>query len=197
MQEPLPEPAQSVAAQPISAWSTIGTLVREALETIVLTFIIFLLIQSVVQNFRIEGFSMEPTLNAGQYLIVNKLIYRLHPPERGDIIVFEYPRAPDRDFIKRVIGLPGDQVQVTGRHVLINGTPLLEPYIKDAPNYEFPPTIVPPTEYFVMGDNRNNSSDSHSWGMLPTPNIIGKAWFSYWPPSHWGLVPNSSSAASN
>ncbi|MBI3944113.1 MAG: signal peptidase I [Chloroflexi bacterium] len=191
------EPAPSVEAQPISVWSTIGTLVREALETIVLTFIIFLLIQSVVQNFRIEGFSMEPSLNAGQYLIVNKLIYRLHPPERGDIIVFEYPRAPDRDFIKRVIGLPGDQVQVTGRHVLINGTPLLEPYIKDPPNYEFPPTVVPPGEYFVMGDNRNNSSDSHSWGMLPSPNIIGKAWFSYWPPNHWGLVPNSPSAAGN
>jgi signal peptidase I len=140
---------------------------------------------------------MEPTLHAGQYLIVNKLLYRLHPPERGDIIVFEYPKAPDRDFIKRVIGLPGEEIEIRNGKVYVNGIPLEEDYISREPAYTYAKHTVGPDEVFVLGDNRNSSSDSHTWGMLPVKNIIGKAWVSYWPPKEWGLIPNHSFASSN
>lgn len=193
----LSAPAAPTVEQPPSRLSMIGALFREALETITLTFLIFLLIRGVMQNFRIEGYSMEPTLHAGQYLIVNKILYRLHPPERGDIIVFEYPKAPDRDFIKRVIGLPGEEVEIRNGKVYVNGIPLEENYISREPAYTYAKHTVGPDEVFVLGDNRNSSSDSHTWGMLPLKNIIGKAWVSYWPPKEWGLIPNHSFASSN
>jgi signal peptidase I len=186
---PVAEPVETVVAAPERRplWSFL----REALETVLLTILIFVGIRAVVQNFRIEGFSMEPTLHAGQFLIVNKLIYNLQSPQRGDVIVFEYPRAPDRDFIKRVIGLPGEKVEVKGGRVFINGKPIDEFYLAAPPGYSMGPITVPEDEYFVLGDNRNNSSDSHSWGTLPKKNIIGKAWISYWPPQYWGFIPDS------
>ncbi|MCL4466991.1 MAG: signal peptidase I [Chloroflexi bacterium] len=186
--------------------------VREVFETIVLTVLIFLLVRAVVQNFKVEGHSMEPTLFDGQYLLINKAIYwevdlsplaRFFPqavnaeqpkvvlfrePERGDIVVFRAPQSPDRDYIKRVIGVPGDRVEVKGDKVYVNGTALSEPYIVDAPQYDYPPTTVPPDSYFVLGDHRNNSSDSHVWGMVPRDNMVGVAWVSYWPPAQWGLL---------
>lgn len=168
------------------------SLARELLETAVLTLLIFFLIRVAVQNFRIEGQSMEPTLHAGQYLIVNKAVYRwLHPPQRGDIIVFEYPRSPDRDFIKRVIGLPGEEVEIRDGVVYINGRALQEAYISSPSRRSFAARMVGEDEYFVLGDNRPNSSDSRSWGMLPQKYIIGRAWLSYWPPQTWGFVPNN------
>ncbi len=177
------------SAEPAPRWGNARSLAREIIETLILTGIIFLMIRVVVQNFRIEGYSMEPTLHQDQFLIVNKFLYRfLHPPQRGDIVVFEYPRAPDRDFIKRVIGLPGEKVEVRNGQVYINDKPLDEPYIASPPAYNWGPRIVSDGEYFVLGDNRNNSSDSHTWGFLPAQNIIGKAWLSYWPPQHWGLI---------
>jgi signal peptidase I len=189
--QPVTEPEPPVI-EPAPRWRATRTLVREIVETVALTLIIFVLIRVVVQNFRIEGYSMEPTLHQDQFLIVNKFSYRwLHPPERGDIIVFEYPRAPDRDFIKRVIGLPGEKVEVRQGRVYINDKQLEEPYIASQPSYSWGPRVVNDDEYFVLGDNRNNSSDSHTWGLLPKDNIIGKAWLSYWPPQHWGLIPGS------
>ncbi len=185
-----PAPVEEVETAPTPA-ERARSLARELLETAVLTILIFLAIRLVVQNFRIEGSSMEPTLHAGQYLIVNKAVYWLHPPERGDIVVFEYPRAPNRDFIKRVIGLPGEEVEVRNGVVYINGKRLYEPYISAPSNRSFGPRVVGPNEYFVLGDNRPNSSDSRTWGMLPREHIIGKAWISYWPPETWGFVPNS------
>lgn len=168
-----------------------GALLREVAETLILTVLIFVLVRGVlVQNFKIEGFSMEPTLHEGQYLIVNKFIYYLQPPQRGDIIVFAFPRGPERDFIKRVIGLPGDTVEIRSGQVLVNGEPLEEPYISEPVAYSSPPVTLGPNEYFVLGDNRNNSSDSHTWGVLDRKYIIGKAWLSYWPPEEWGFVPN-------
>ncbi len=193
----MPSPTAPTVKQPGSRLSTIGALFRETLETVTLTVLIFLLIRGVMQNFRIEGYSMEPSLHAGQYLIVNKLIYHLHQPERGDIIVFEYPKAPDRDFIKRVIGLPGEEVEIRNGKVYVNGIPIAEDYISREPAYTYPKHTLGPDEIFVLGDNRNSSSDSHSWGMLPMKNIIGKAWVSYWPPHQWGLIPNHSFASSN
>lgn len=166
-------------------------LLREVAETLLMTVLIFVLVRGLlVQNFRIEGFSMEPTLHEGQYLIVNKLVYYLHPPRRGDIIVFAFPRGPERDFIKRVIGVPGDTVEIRPGQILVNGEVIQEPYNPEPVNYSYPPTTLGSNEYFVLGDNRNNSSDSHTWGVLERKYIIGKAWLSYWPPKEWGLVPN-------
>lgn len=179
-----------------SIWASLGTALRELVETLLLTLVIFLLIRFAVQNFRIEGYSMEPNFHDGQFLLVNKVVYMLHPPQRGDVVVFRYPNNPSRDFIKRIIGLPGDRVQITDGTVLINGEPLPEAYPLNPGSYSYGPVVVSPDEYFVLGDNRNNSSDSHSWGLLPAKNIIGKAWISYWPPQLMGFVPSYSYAAS-
>ncbi len=172
-------------------------IVREMVETLLLTLLIFLTIRTLIQNFRIEGTSMRPNLHDGQYLIVNKLVYYLHPPERGDVVVFHYPKNPNRDFIKRVIGLPGEKVEVRGERVLINGEELEEPYALHASSYAWGPQRMAEGEYFVLGDNRNSSSDSHNWGPLQRDDIIGKAWISYWPPQHLGLVPHYSYAATD
>ncbi|MCL4393516.1 MAG: signal peptidase I, partial [Chloroflexi bacterium] len=127
--------------------------------------------------------------------IVNKMTYMLHPPERGDVIVFVPPTSSSRDFIKRVIGLPGDHIQILNGRVFVNDQPLQEPYPLNPASYTFGEVTVPPGQYFVLGDNRNNSSDSHSWGTVPFPQIIGKAWVTYWPPQVMGLVPTYSYAA--
>ena len=169
-------------------WQGVKSALRDTIETVLLTLMIFFLVRAFIQNFRIEGTSMEPNLHNGQYLIINKLAYHLHPPARGDIIVFRYPHNPKRDFIKRVIGLPGEKVEVRRGRVFINGQELNEPYPLKAGAYSWGPQILGPDEYFVLGDNRNNSSDSHSWGALPRANIIGKAWVCYWPPRYWGLI---------
>ena len=117
-------------------------------------------------RFRIEGSSMEPSMHPNQYVLVDKVSYMLGDPKRGDVIVFNYPLAPERDFIKRIIGLPGETVTVAQGVVSIDGVPLDEPYISAPPTYENTWTLAP-DEYFVLGDNRNSSSDSHSWGPLP------------------------------
>ena len=165
-----------------------GGALREIIETLVLTAVIFLGVRVLVQNYKVEGFSMEPTLNDGQYLLINKVGLHFQQPRRGDIIVFEYPLDTTKSFVKRVIGVPGDTVEVRNQQTIVNGKVLSEPYIKSAESGFFPPTVVPATEYFVMGDNRNNSSDSRSWGLLPSKDVIGEAWVSYWPPKEWGLV---------
>jgi signal peptidase I len=169
---------------------------RELIETLILTLVIFLLIRFAVQNFRIEGFSMEPNFHDGQFLFVNKLVYMLHSPERGDVIVFVPPNNSTRDFIKRVIGLPGDRVEMVNGKVIVNGEELSEEYPLNTATYSMAPVIVPPEEYFVLGDNRNYSSDSHSWGTVSGKKIIGKAWISYWPPQLIGFVPTFSYASS-
>jgi signal peptidase I len=191
---PPPEKLGTPPATP-SILSGVGSVLRELIETLALTLIIFLLIRFAVQNFRIEGYSMEPNFHDGQFLIVNKLVYLLHPPERGDVIVFIPPTNTSRDFIKRVIGLPGDRIEITNGRVYVNGALLDEPYPLNPGTYSAGPVTVPPGEYFVLGDNRNNSSDSHSWGSVPAKDIIGKAWVSYWPPQLMGLIPSYSYAA--
>ncbi|MBI3740589.1 MAG: signal peptidase I [Chloroflexi bacterium] len=168
---------------------------REAIETLALTLIVFFLIRLVVQNFRIEGASMEPNLHDGQFLIINKFVYQSVKPQRGDVVVFRYPPDPARDFIKRVIALPGDRVVVAHGRVMVNGAWLDEPYPLNPGSYSFEQAIVGADELFVLGDNRNYSSDSHTWGMLPFENVIGKAWLSYWPPDFFGWVQEYSYAA--
>jgi signal peptidase I len=156
-------------------------------ETILLSLVLFLAINAISARIRVDGYSMEPTLQTGEYVIVNKISYRLGEPERGDIIVFHFPRLPEQEYIKRIIGLPGDEIQIREGHVTVNGVVLNEPYIKADPSYRGNWT-VPDDSLFVLGDNRNNSSDSHNWGWVPMDFVIGKAVFVYWPPTEWGVI---------
>jgi len=172
-------------------WADVKSFLREIAETIVLTLIIYGLVSLGFRNFRVIGDSMMPNFHEGQYLVVNKLAYRLHPPQRGDVIVFRPPTNPKKDYIKRIIGLPGETVEVREGYVYVDGRRLEEPYIGQInPHSSWGPSVVGQDEYFVLGDSRSNSSDSRSWGMLPGSNVIGKAWLSYWPPQEWGLVPH-------
>jgi signal peptidase I len=164
---------------------------REVVETIVFTLLIYVLVRTFLfENYRVLGRSMDPTLENNQFLVVNKLDYRLHDPERGDIVVFHDLHSGGRKLIKRVIGLPGEVLEIRNGRVFINGHPLAEPYLTVPVRYTRPPSPIPDDEYFVLGDNRNNSSDSHHWGTLPHQNIVGKAWISYWPPRLWGAIPD-------
>ncbi len=169
-------------------WSGVKSVLREVLETVVFTLIIFLLIQTFIRNFRVVGTSMEPNLHNGQYLIIDKISYKLGGPHRGDVVVFEPPYRPGEDYVKRMIGLPGDLVEIRQGNVFINGELLPQPYGVRPGSYSMEPRRVGPDEYFVLGDNRNSSSDSHTWGMVPAANVVGRAWISYWPPSLWGVI---------
>ena len=164
--------------------------VREILGTIILAVVIFLLLQATVQSFEVHLSSMEPNIHEGQRILVSKIAYQFHEPERGDVIIFHAPDNLRGDFIKRIIALPGDTVEVDKGLVYINGYQLDEPYIKDLPKYTLSRQKIPEDNYFVLGDNRNNSNDSHNGWTVPRENIIGKVWLSIWPPREWGLVTN-------
>lgn len=169
---------------------------RELVETVLLTLVIFFMIRFAVENYRIEGESMEPNFHNGQFLLVSKIQYLFAPPQRGDVIIFRYPLNEKKNFIKRVVGLPGEKVEIRAGKIFVNGVRIPEPYPYNFADYDWGPVTIGPDEYFVLGDNRPYSSDSHSWGMLPTRDIIGKAWVSYWPSDEWGVVPDYSTAAS-
>jgi signal peptidase I len=200
--------------------------VKELFETAIFVLLVFLIVRGVVQNFKIEGQSMEPSLHTRQYILVNKIVYfhfdmnaplRLlpgnqdlpskivypfHMPRRGEVVVFEYPRDMSKDYIKRVIGLPGETVEIRDGKVFINGVELDEPYLQDTTDCRITdpcgngqPFVVPPGSVFVMGDNRPNSSDSREWAELPLDRIIGKAWVSYWPREEWGVISQPTYAA--
>jgi signal peptidase I len=159
-------------------------LLREVLETAVLTLLLFLVVRLAVQNYRVDGPSMMPTLQNRELILVDKAEYYVHPPQRGDIIVFQYPRDPSQDFVKRVIGIPGDTVELDSNgYVLVNGIRLTEPYIEEA--YSGLPTSrtwkLGLDQYFVLGDHRDDSSDSRYWGPVPRSDIIGRAALVYWP----------------
>ncbi len=131
---------------------------------------------------------MEPTFQQGQRLLVSKIVYKLHQPERGDVIVFKPPQNEQTDFIKRLIAIPGDRVEIRQGTVYINGTKLDESYIKENPSYILSPIILEDDEYFVLGDNRNHSNDSHNGWTVPRQNIVGKAWLLIWPPDKWRVI---------
>lgn len=171
--------------------------VIELIETIAMALLLFLGINAVTARIRVESVSMQPTLYAGDFVIVYKIAYKLGEPGRGDIIVFRYPPDPDREpYIKRIIGLPGDIVSIENNTVMINGQPLNEPYISSPPTYEGT-WIIPEDSLYVLGDNRNRSSDSHSWGMVPLENVVGKALVVYWPPENWQLLDPSTAIAAH
>jgi len=165
----------------------------DILETILLSVILFLGINAITARVRVDGQSMVPTFDSGEFIIVSKLSYKFGEPERGDVVVFHLPRDPDQDYIKRAIGLPGDEVVIQDGSVFVNDRELDEPYINASPTYSGE-WRVPGDALFVLGDNRNNSSDSHSWGVVPMEYIIGKAVFVYWPISAIGVVEHPSIA---
>lgn len=164
-----------------------GRFIFDVVETLALAGILFLGINAVSARVRVDGFSMIPTLEDGEFVLVSKLNYRFGDVERGDIIVFHYPMDPEQELIKRVIGLPGDTINVQNGIVSVNGQSLEEPYIAAAPAYSGE-WMVPDGHLFVLGDNRNDSSDSHSWGYLPFDKVVGKAVVIYWPPPFWKLI---------
>lgn len=196
--ETVEEPIADAEPHPPVAWM----LLRELVETVVLALVIFLLIRLVVQNYRIESHSMLPNFHEGQFILVNKLAYKLGAPKRGDVVVFHNPQRLDEDYIKRVIGLPGDTVEVIDQTIYINQQPLDEPFPHNsfAPGEPYGPTVVGPNQIFVMGDNRGNSQDSRVFGPLDEDLLVGKAWFRIWPFSafgpihHYDLVPVATAA---
>ncbi len=196
-EEVQPTPNRPVEDENISLAQTFGghSLLREILETVLLTAILFLILNTTTARFQVRGSSMEPTLHNEQYLVISKVTYWVHPPERGDIIVFQPPNNPDEDYIKRVVGLPGERVKVQDGTILVDGTAIEEAYIANPASYSGVWNLGE-KEFFVLGDNRGNSSDSHSWGLLPQENVVGKAWLCYWPPEDWGTVAHHNSSAS-
>ncbi len=172
--EPVESPSQR------SFFARASSILLETLQTILLALVLYLLIDSVMARVRVETISMQPTLHPGDFLLVNKLAYRLSDIARGDIVVFHYPPNPQEDYVKRVIGVAGDEIRVEAGKVWVNGHPLKEPYIAASPTY-FGSWQVPADSIFVLGDNRNQSSDSHSWGFVPIKNVVGRAIVIYWP----------------
>ncbi len=184
-------------------WGVHGVI--ETIEVLALALLMFLLVRSVAQNFVVDGGSMEPTFQNGEMLIVNKLAYRTFDvswlpftdkddwrpfgtPQPGDVVVFKFPQDHNRDFIKRVVAVSGQTVEVRGGKVLIDGVERNEPYLGQAPTYDYGPTAVPEGQIFVLGDNRNNSYDSHSWGLLEESLLIGRAELRYWPFDRIGRI---------
>ena len=191
-------------------------LIREIIETALLALLVFLAVRASLQNYLVEGYSMYPTLDNGQHVLVDKVSYaevnmdRLTDfipfvdaeagdvrqvfggPGRGDIIVFQTSGGSGNDLIKRVVGLPGEQVEIVNGTVFINGQPLLEPYITEVWSDTRPAIVIPERHYYVLGDNRNSSQDSRSGriGLVPRDRIVGKALLRYWPLSDFGLAPN-------
>ena len=195
----------------------ISRVVREAVEAVALALVVFLFLQISVSNFKVDGSSMEPTVEHGQYLLINKLVYfqldtgrlarvipfwneeepeshfAVHPPERGEVIVFRFPRDPEKDFVKRVVGLPGEELEVRNGMVYIDGALLEEPYLTERDRSNDGPTLLKEREYYVIGDNRRNSRDSRTWGPVPEENVRGKVWLVYWPFSQVQLLHPTSS----
>ena len=179
-----------------AAGASFRTLVKSNVKLVAIAIGIAVVVRLFVAEPRfIPSNSMDPTLHIGDRLLIEKLSYRFQPPHRGDIVVFEPPPQlqaigyrREQAFIKRIVGLPGDTLTVHQGQVYRDGQPLAESYILASPNYEMAPVTVPDDALFVMGDNRNDSNDSHIWGFLPTDNLIGRATLRFWPPTDFGLV---------
>ena len=182
---------------------------REVIEAVLLAVVVFMLLQTTVRNFKVDGSSMDPTLENGQYLLVNRLVYlriemdrfssivpfwqaeedsvryAIHPPERGEVIVFEFPDSipsnSKKDFVKRVIGLPGETIEVKDGVPFVDGVVLEEPYLTTKDHSNGRKVELGAGEYYVMGDNRAHSNDSRNWGAVPEENLRGKVWMIYWP----------------
>ena len=175
----------------------VKSVLRETLIILVLAAVIYGLLYFVIQGVPVVGSSMEPNLeSSGQRVLICKCAYWFGSPRRGDIITLhppaDWPNPKKLPFIKRVIGLPGETIEIKNGLIFIDGSdePLVEPYVKMPFTYSMSLMEIPESSYFVLGDNRNISEDSHLYGVIPRKNIIGRAWLSYWPPSLWGAVAN-------
>jgi signal peptidase I len=179
-----------------SAWRRFWQQQRENLLYVGIALVLALLLRAFVAEPRfIPSDSMLPTLQVGDRLVVEKVSYRLHAPRSGDIVVFDPPALlqslgyqANQAFIKRVIAQAGQSVEVRGGRVFVDQQPLAETYVAEAPGYQWGPYVVPEDMLFVLGDNRNNSNDSHIWGFLPQQNVIGRAWVRFWPLTRLGQV---------
>jgi signal peptidase I len=186
----LPPPVETAPGRPRAG----GRALRAAWEFVhdlsVAVLFCFFLITFVAQAFRVQGTSMEPLLMDGERIVVNKFLYRFRPIERADVVVFWYPRDPSASFIKRVVGLPGDVVELREGRLYVNRRPVPEPYLPDAyrDSDNYPPHEVPQGFYFVLGDHRRSSSDSRSWGDVPEKYIYGRAVFRFWPLDRMGPI---------
>jgi signal peptidase I len=185
--EPPTDPVSDVESQAEDQKPGFLRFLIDVIETLVLSVILFLGINAISARIRVDGSSMEPSLQSGEFVIVNRLAYKLGDPEYGDVVVFHFPGDPGQEYIKRIIGLPGDSVRILDGTVYVNEQALQEPYIAANPRYQGN-WDIPPNHLFVLGDNRNNSSDSHNWGAVPMENVIGEAFFVYWPPTDWGKI---------
>jgi len=188
--EIFPQPQPEVTTPSQAHPHPIASLIWETIQTLVLAGLLIVFFRTFIfQNFVVEGSSMFPTLIQGDRLIVSRLSYVIGEPERGDIIVFQYPYGPEKDYVKRIIGLPGETVSIKNGTVIIDGKPLpAEDYVKNKSRETKAPVTLGDDEYFVMGDNRTGSSDSRSWGPLQRHFIIGKAWLIYYPFDHFQLL---------
>ncbi|MFZ5919120.1 MAG: signal peptidase I [Chloroflexota bacterium] len=187
-QTEVPPPENNPPQQPSLARAAIRWL-REALETILPAIAIAILINLfLAQPTRVHGQSMEPNLHTDQRLVVEKITYHLHGPRRGDIVVFALPEQSEEMLIKRVIGLPGETVEIHDGQVFIDGVPLNEPYLTQDTRGRYGPVTVPPLHVFVLGDNRSFSNDSRAFDTVPIANIVGRAWLSYWPMEALGIL---------
>jgi signal peptidase I len=167
----------------------------ELSQTAILALILFMIIDTATARIRVQSISMQPTLYERDFVLVNKLAYRLGTIHRKDVVIFHPPlNQVAEPYIKRIIGLPGDTVRIAGGNVYVNDQQLQESYLKAPPGYNGV-WSVPEGQVFVLGDNRNNSSDSHQWGMVPISNIMGKALVVYWPFDHWKLLEQATASA--
>ena len=207
--------AAEVVQAPIhpSLGENVIAILREMLETVIFALLVFLVVQALSRNYKVQSVSMQPNLYEGQYVVVNRVVYAngpaidalkrtlgkvalgralldsiFHSPQRGEVLVFVPVTNTKPDLIKRVIGIEGDKVELRQGVVYINDHPIDEPYIRPAPGQSWGTAVVGKGQLFVMGDNRGNSSDSRVFGMLPLKNVVGKAWLRYWPPDVWGLI---------
>jgi signal peptidase I len=176
-------------SQAQTSHTSFKSLLFDILETLFLTIIIYAVLSAFVGRYKVLSVSMEPTLHEGQYLLISKQTHKLWPLKRGDVVVFRYPRNPKKNYIKRIIGLPGESVKFQDSELYINDKLVPEPWLsKQVHGARGGEWHLGENEYFVMGDNRNNSSDSRAWGAVNSQLIIGKALFCYWPIDGWGLI---------
>lgn len=185
--ETINEEAQTEEIKPAEEKTDWKRFVFDILETLVLAVVLFVGINALSARVRVDGYSMRPTLEDGEFVLVSKMSYVWGEVTRGDIVVFHFPLNPEEELIKRVIGLPGDRVMVENGQVYVNGQAISEPYIAQSPLYSGE-WLVEENHLFVLGDNRNNSNDSKDWGQLPMENLVGKAVLIYWPPPMWNLL---------
>lgn len=178
----------------------------EILRALVLTLLAFALVAATVQTVVVDGESMQPALAPGQYLLVNKLAYvradqiplvggsedrsryLFGGPRRGDLVVFRFPGVPERELVKRLVALPGEEVEIVRGQVFVDGRALAEPYLAVPGDYSYPRQRIPAGQYFVLGDNRPESNDSHLGWLVPAERLVGRAWLSLWPPGRWGAL---------